>query len=67
MKGKAIRRHHVARLKQYRRWYWGRDLSQEPKYLAQAVATPCVCSCWMCRPRKHAGDTMQEKRAKLEL
>lgn len=48
------------------RWHWGRDLSQDPRVLGQAVTTPCTCSCVICRPRKHAGDTMQERRAMLD-
>jgi hypothetical protein len=44
----------------------GRDLRRQPKYWAQVVTTPCPCSCWLCRPRKHAGDTMQERRAMLK-
>lgn len=65
VKGRAWRRHQLARLKRARRWFWGRDLRQEPKYWAQVVTTPCPCSCWLCRPRKHGGDTMQERRAML--
>jgi hypothetical protein len=63
MKSRALRRHHLARLKKARRWHWGRDLGQEPRTLGLAVNTPCICSCWMCRPRKHAGPTVQERRA----
>ena len=42
---RALRRHHVARLKRSRRFHWGRDLAQEPKPLDRAVDTPCPCSC----------------------
>lgn len=67
MPTRAIRRHHRARLKHARRWYQGRDLSQEPRRHGQAIATPCACSCWMCRPRKNAGDTLQERRAREDF
>ena len=58
--------HHRERLKANRQFHWGRDLSGEPKRLAQAVDTPKPCSCMMCgNARKHAGPTMQERRAEL--
>jgi hypothetical protein len=63
---RAIRRHHRARLKRTRRRYWGRDLAQEPKMLARVVNTKNPCSCLMCgNARRHAGDTMQERRANI--
>ncbi len=62
LRGRAWRRHHRARLQRARRWFWQRDLRREPKYLGQVVTTPCVCSCWLCRPRKHGGASRQERR-----
>lgn len=61
---RALRRHHVARLKRNRRFYHGYDLTENPRYIGQAVHTPANCSCWMCgNPRKFFGEpTMQEKR-----
>ena len=51
---RALRRHHIARLKQSRRFYYGCDLTQTPKGLGKVVATAASCSCWMCgNPRKH--------------
>lgn len=61
---RAERRHHRQRLKNKRRYYWGRDMKNEPKYLAQVVNTPHPCSCLFCgNERKHSGKTMQERKA----
>jgi hypothetical protein len=74
MKGqtkRAERRHHIERLKQSRRFYWGctRDLSKFPKQLAKVVHTPTPCSCWACgNARKWFGEqTIQEQRLKQVL
>ena len=68
---RAERRHHIERLKQRRRYYWGfrRDLSKAPKELAKAVDTPTPCSCWMCgNARKWLGEeTIQERRLKQAM
>ena len=72
MQNRAIRRAHRERLKKARRFHWGRDLSQEPKFLAMAIDTPTTCSCAMCcNPRRrksinHKGEpeTIQERRWK---
>lgn len=59
--------HHHERLKQARKHYWGRDLSQNPLDHSIAVTTPCRCSCHMCgNRRKHLGPTLQERRAALK-
>lgn len=51
---RALRRHHVARLKAARRFHWGRDLRHDAKVLGQVVDTPCPCSCRMCgNPRRY--------------
>lgn len=64
---RAIRRHHTARLKQRRRYHWGRDLSDDSRRLGIAVRTPKPCSCFMCgNARRYAGDTCQEMRAALD-
>ena len=61
---REMRIHHRQRIKASRRYYWGRDLSHEPKQYGMAVDTPKPCSCWMCgNPRGHKGPTMQERRA----
>ncbi|MDB6060171.1 MAG: hypothetical protein JWM78_274 [Verrucomicrobiaceae bacterium] len=58
---KAIRRHHRERLKNKRRFHWGRDLRAEQKALAQAIDTPAPCSCWICKNgRSGEGRTLQE-------
>ncbi len=55
---RAIRRHHIERLKKARKNHWGRlfdkllsDLT--PRQLGMAVATPAPCSCWMCANQRH--------------
>lgn len=59
--------HHRERLKQARKHYWGRDLSQNPPDHSAVVTTPCRCSCWMCgNRRKHLGPTLQERRVTLK-
>lgn len=62
---RALRRHHVARLKAARRFHWEQDLRADAKFLAKVVDTPCPCSCWMCgNPRRHLNElTRQECRA----
>ena len=60
---RAQRRHHRERLKNKRRYHWGRDLMAEPEVLARTVNTPKPCSCLLCgNRRKHAGGTLQERR-----
>lgn len=53
----AARRHHVNRLKQKRKLYWGRYLRGfvplDEKQLGKIARTPNSCNCWMCKnPRK---------------
>lgn len=51
---RALRRHHVARMKVARGFHWGRDIRHDVKVLGKAVDTPCPCSCWMCgNPRRY--------------
>lgn len=51
--GIALRRHHVDRLKNNRKNYWGRDLTKEPKYHSMVVDTPkTFCNCGICRIHK---------------
>ncbi len=66
---RAIRRHHVARLKKARKQYWGynhrhangRCEDMPAKQLGMVVSTPAVCSCWMCgNGRKIHGPNFQE-------
>ena len=67
---RALRRHHVARLKRKRIGYWGRGkfLEWDEKGLGAVVQHPCVCSCWMCgNPRKWLGEqSIQERREAQE-
>ncbi len=52
---RAVRRAEIERLKWKRRNYWGHYREEmSEKHIGMAVATPKVCSCWMCsKPRKH--------------
>jgi hypothetical protein len=51
---RAIRRHHIARLKKKRAHYWGGHASSSPATLGAVVQTPHGCSCYACgNPRKH--------------
>lgn len=59
---KAIRRHHMTRLKCKRTHHFGRTLAG--RQLGKAVATPHPCSCYgCCNPRAMEGPTVQERRA----
>jgi len=69
---RALRRHHVQRLKRARAGYWGRDRTLSPRQLGIAVGTSTPCSCWMCgNPRRFlTGDlpnglTVQEVKQRL--
>jgi hypothetical protein len=73
MPKRAIRRHHIKRLKNKRKNYgtvaiWGIwDTSEElEQRLSFATRTPCPCSCYMCgNPRKHwKEEPIREKRHK---
>jgi len=61
---RALRRHHTARLKQNRRFYYHCDLAGIPGALGKVVAAAASCSCWMCgNPRKHFNErSIQEQR-----
>ena len=65
---RAVRLHHIARLKKARRFHWGSDEDlwegHNHKLLGKAVSAPCNCSCWMCgNPRKYFKEvTIQEKK-----
>ena len=67
---RALRRHHIWRLKQKRIKYGGSFILQDEqheqaKHLGRLVHTATLCSCWMCgNPRRHLGEaTLQEKRS----
>jgi hypothetical protein len=71
---RAVRRHHIARLKAARKGYWGRvyDASAPgltPRQLGMLAATPAPCSCWMCgNPRAKLGELkIQERRLFQDL
>lgn len=60
---RALRRHHVTRLKKARRWYHGQDLWLVAKFIGIAVTTPHPCSNICCgNQRPYFGQTLQELR-----
>ncbi len=66
---RALRRHHVARLKRSRRFYFGKDLAKDPVDLGITVTTAARCSCALCgNPRRIFLElTMQERRLFQDL
>jgi hypothetical protein len=62
---RSIRRHHVERLKQKRKGYWG-TYNKSPIVLGILVNTAAICSCWGCRNPRHVlkkeSQTIQEKK-----
>ena len=68
---RALRRHHLARLKKARRRDFSMNagavcLAADKRFLGIHVTTPAQCSCWMCgNPRRHFGQiTLQEQAAR---
>lgn len=61
---RAIRRHHIARLKNTRKNYFNATWRSDPKQLGRIVQYPAMCSCTMCgNERKWFGyRTLDEKR-----
>ena len=58
---RAIRRHHAARLKRARRFYYGCDNCTDSRRLGILLHTVSPCSCWMCgNPRHYEGRTRAE-------
>ena len=65
---RALRMHHVARLKKARRYYWGQDIRRDVKALGKVVDTPTPCSCWMCgNPRRTSNEVTLQERCASEL
>jgi hypothetical protein len=60
---RAERRHHIERLKETRKHYWGygrRGEQMDPKQLARVVQHPQMCSCPGCgNARKHFGNSKE--------
>lgn len=50
---RSERRHHEARIRAKRRFFYGRDLREDPRALGMAAATAAPCSCWMCDSQPH--------------
>ena len=67
---RAVRRHHVERLKQKRKSYWGYNRSwgregiqaMSPQQLGRIVQYPQACSCMGCgNQRKYEGRPLNER------
>jgi hypothetical protein len=65
MKSRALRRHHVERLKHRVAAYYGGWARGNPRHLGKLAHTRQLCSCAMCgNPRRRLGErTLQERRA----
>ena len=61
---RAIRRHHLARVKRARRFFFGRNLTNEVATLGKLANTATPCSCFMCgNPRRYFLElSVQERR-----
>lgn len=58
---RAIRRHHINRLKAKRKLYWHYNKKTD-KELGILSQTPKNCDCWMCKkPKKHTLSFAEEK------
>lgn len=69
---RALRRHHLARLKKSRRRDFSLtasevNLAADKRFLGIHVTTPAKCSCWMCgNPRRHFGQVTRQEQAARE-
>ncbi|EAM1616367.1 hypothetical protein EU642_22290 [Salmonella enterica] len=62
-RSRALRRHHMARLKRKRSTYHNRGAGT-PTGVGMVYRTPCCCSCYMCgHRRRYEGMSMQELKA----
>ena len=60
---RALRRHHLSRLKSKRRY----DYCFAGVPIGQHVATPARCSCWMCgNPRRPFNSFDKQQRRKMK-
>ncbi|EGR2692171.1 hypothetical protein D5E81_24530 [Vibrio parahaemolyticus] len=65
---RALRRHHLQRVKSNRKTYWGNSANISSRRLGICVSTPCVCSCWMCgNQRKHYGLSFSDQKRSLAI
>ena len=63
METRALRRHHMARMKHNRRTD-NTNGNGSPRHRGIHYRTPKACSCWMCgHQRRHHGPGIQELRA----
>lgn len=63
---RALRRHHLNRIKKNRKFYWGRELNEEELGIVAKTTKTTKCAC--CgNPRRYFGKkTLQEKRAEQD-
>ncbi|KLV05084.1 hypothetical protein ABT56_12845 [Photobacterium aquae] len=63
---RALRRHHIQRVKNNRKTFWGNSVNISNRRLGICASTPCVCSCWMCgNQRKYYGASFSDKKRSL--
>jgi hypothetical protein len=62
---RAIRRHHAARLKQARRFYFGMDHRNDARRLGKVLQTAKPCSCWMCGDQRATSGLTRAERLGL--
>lgn len=65
MRGRAFRRHQLARIKRRVQGHYGGYAQGDPRHTGKLARTRTPCSCWMCgNPRRSFGEpTLQERRA----
>ena len=65
MRSRAIRRHHLDRMKVRVRHYYGGHAAGDARQLGRLASSRTPCSCFMCgNPRRRLGErTLQERRA----
>ena len=64
---RSLRRHHLARLKKYRQFYWGRRMVDDPRALGQVATTPTSHQGWLDgNPRRYCRELALDERSAVE-